>query len=223
MRCLMRARFDSGSPIKRRDGGGYLRWLEKWPRPMLIIAFFIVYGSAILDSHSSFAQPTGFTCPRNGTIAQYEFGKVQYLGPTRDDRYNCAFIGVTGKKGSLLFNFYWAEGDDYKAVRKAMLSLLLNETQSVRFTFLYPGNRNQYQETWAFRRMETLVLDGRKIDAAVYERHQEGMLGNDHHGRWMLWLDPRTGIWVKREFSLLRGQAMGVSQTAGALLSITDP
>jgi hypothetical protein len=72
-------------------------------------------------------------------------------------------------------------------------------------------------------RQDSIVVGDRKIVADVFERHNEGRLGNDHHGVWTLWFDPRTGIWIKSNVSVLSGLAEGVSQTGGALLSIVVP
>jgi hypothetical protein len=77
----------------------------------------------------------GFSCPKPGTIAQYQNGKIEYTGIRGGDPYNCMRIGVTGTKGSFLVNYYAVGNEDYSTVKKAMIVLLSKRAPTVTFTY----------------------------------------------------------------------------------------
>jgi hypothetical protein len=167
------------------------------------------------------AEEHDFVCPKAGLRARYEVMEVEYFGPTKDDRYNCVHTTRTGK-GSFLFNYYWVEKDDYDEVRAKLAGLFTHKLQATSFSYTSAGNRQRYKDSWKFLRVEAVFVGDRRVDAEVYERHNEGQLGNNHHSIWTLWFDPRTGLWIKNTVSVVSGQAMGVT-TNGSLISITEP
>jgi len=169
-------------------------------------------------------QPDDFACPKRGTIANYETGgKVQYLGTSENDPYNCQKIDLWGKRVGSLFNYYGVEKADYPNVRTALLNLFTRQSPSAVFVYVSLANRGQYKDTWRFLRRETVFVGSRKIEADVFERHNKGQLGNPHHSIWTLWLDPRSGIWIKTRVSVVSGNAAGVTPPGGDVTSISDP
>jgi hypothetical protein len=201
--------------------------IRKWPGVRVyrtVLSAFSAAAVGFLTSGApSQAQAPGFACSKAGTTAQYELGKLQDLGTSPDDPNECMLVDPWGKTKGLLFNYYGVEKTDYPAIRSAMTSLFSKRSQSVSFLLTSAGSRNQFRDTWTFLRKESIMLGDRKIDADVYENHRQGQLGNDWDGTWVLWLDPRTGIWVKRSLSLASGTAQGLGGQLGKLISIVDP
>jgi hypothetical protein len=200
---------------------------RKWSGVRVCLAALASFNAAaiglLMTVAPSQAQTPGFACPKAGTVAQYELGKVQYLGTSPDDSYDCLRVDPWGKTGGRLFNLYFVEKAEYPAVRSAMISLFSKHSQSVSFLFTASSNRNQYRATWTFLRTELLVLGDRKIETDVYEDHQQGLHSNNFDGKWVMWLDPRTGIWIKNDFSITSGTATGLGGQLGKLVSIVDP
>jgi hypothetical protein len=168
------------------------------------------------------AQPVSFTCPRAGTVVEYASGQESYLGTVPGNPFICAKKNLWGKDKTLIFNFYLVMDSDVPAVQAGMQALMANPGQPVSFIYIAASNRNQYKDTWVLLRREFVVLDGRKIDAVVFGREQEGRLGNSFHSKSTWWLDPRTGVWLKSEVTDLAGQAIGLS-TAGPVIRIVEP
>jgi hypothetical protein len=186
------------------------------------IARIMIIPALMLGSTALRAE-IGFSCPKPGTIAQFQNGKIEYAGIRNGDPYNCMRIGMKGTKGSFLVNYYAVGNEDYSTVKKAMIELLSKRAPTVTFTYTALSNRNQYQDTWRFLLKETISVGGRSFVADVYERDEQGRLGNSHHSIWTLWFDPRTGIWLKNKVAVVGGQAQGLGGTAGELLSVTEP
>jgi hypothetical protein len=186
----------------------------------IMLAAVDILVAGVMPAHS---QPAAFTCPKAGTVAQYELGKVLYKGATPTDPYNCVIINLFGKEVTRLFNFYPGDLPEYATVKAAMIPLFLKQVQSVVFVFTAVSNRNQYKHTWNFLRKETITFDSRKIDADVYEVRVQGQLGNSFDGKWIWWFDPAMGIWIKSQFSLTSGVATGVTPPGGQLVSIIAP
>src|ERR1700753_742895 len=171
-----------------------------------------------LTSMSARAE-TGFSCPKPGTITQYQNGKVEYNGTRNGDPYNCLRTGITGEQRSFLANYSAVADADYPTVKKAMAEVLSKRAPTVTFTYTALSNRTQYQEPWKYLRKDTVSVGGRSFEADVYECDHQGRQGNSHHSIWTLWLDPSRGIWLKNTISVVGGQATGLGSNAGDLLS----
>jgi hypothetical protein len=180
---------------------------------------------ALMFGLPSYSQAAGFTCPNAGTVAQYQFGRVQYQGAAQSDPYLCALVNIYGKNVPLLFNFYGARASDYSTIENALVPLFAKQIKSASFVFQSTlNNGHELTETWTFLRTEEITLSGRNISTDVLELRRQRKLGHSYDFRWTLWFDPVTGIWIKRELTAmtpLTGQ--GITPSEGQLVSITVP
>jgi hypothetical protein len=149
------------------------------------------------------AQPVDFACPKPGTIEERGPYKRQSTGASPSDPYLCNGSDSWNKPQVLLFNFYKPEDVQGTDVRTGMLDLFAGRKTSVTVT-LGAGSR----ETWKILRREQITIAGRKIDAVVFDQERERFATSlrPFHGHYTRWLDPKNGLWVKAELTVISGE-----------------
>ena len=149
------------------------------------------------------AQPIDFACPKPGTVEERGSYKTQYTGTSTSDPYVCNGLDSWSKPQALLFNFYRPGDIERTDVRAGMLELFSGRKTSVSVTLGAGG-----AETWKVLRREQVTIAGRKIDAVVFDQERERFATSTHpfHGHYTRWLDPKDGLWVKAELSIISGE-----------------
>jgi hypothetical protein len=181
-------------------------------------------------SHMAEAQPVDFSCPKVGTAVvgrntdNNGGWETRYAGASKDDPYVCNRVSSNGKIYGRLFNCLPLDGDsNAEAARKALIALLSGSQNSVTFEFENVF-RAQESETWTLLRHETLLVGGRSFDTLVFSRTvklEHRMYPRE--GNFMLWLDPKNGVWLKSEFNLVAGPTQGWVGLNFEVLAVTLP
>jgi hypothetical protein len=175
------------------------------------LCFCLVTASATWGSVAQ-AQPTGFACPKAGTIEQRGSFKITYTGQSSGDAYTCARLDPWSKPEIRLFNLYTLSETNNTAAanagaRAGMMDLLSGKKASVNFPYTsFDGYSSQ--ETWKFLGKEPVSLDGKTFDAMTFslERVADPRGRSAFHGNYKQWLDPKTGLWVKSELTVVGGE-----------------
>jgi hypothetical protein len=181
-----------------------------------LLAACLVYATGTTVSH---AQTVAFACPRAGTVEERvdatRDGAVstpKYSGTSPGAPYICSRLGPSGKPEFRLFNFYFISITDLSntaaanaPVRAGMLDLLSGRKASVSFPYT-DSDGSVTQQTWTFVRKEPFTVNDKTFDTNVFDQE---VLGGKEQGRnakhYMRWLDQKSGLWLKVEFSVISG------------------
>jgi hypothetical protein len=176
------------------------------PRPFL--AACLTYAAATTVSYS---QQVDFACPKAGTIEQRAVSTLKYTGTSPSDPYICTLINRVGKPELRLFNLFLLSDDNNTAaatgpVRAGILGLLSGRQTNVSFIYTAPGGF-LIHETWTLLRKEPLAVDGKNFNTIVFDREMtaDAKQQNAFHGHYTLWLDPKTGLWLKSDLTGVSG------------------
>jgi hypothetical protein len=175
-----------------------------------ILAACLGYSAAITIAH---AQPVNFICPVPGLVEQQEVATLKYNGASTGDPYVCIRVDAWGKPQQRLFNFYPLSNSNNTpaanvAARSSLIELLSGQKTSV--SFPYTGSDGYIlQEVWTFLRREPYNLDGKRYDTIVlsHEETADPRGRSNFHGRYVRWLDLKSGLWLKAELTVIGGEA----------------
>jgi len=67
-----------------------------------------------------------------------------------------------------------------------------------------PGPRT-YLNTWSRVGEDVLAIDGRQIRTVVFDYEREGEYLVGFHGKWKIWFDPSSGLFLKGAFTPIKG------------------
>lgn len=159
----------------------------------------------------SYAQPVDFACPKAGTVEERAVSMQKYTGTSPGDPYICALLGRTGKPELRLFNLFPLSEINNTApatapVRAGMLDLLSGRKTSVSFPHTASNGYIQ-QETWTFLRKEPYTVNGKTFDTIVFDQEvkSDPRGRSDFHGHYTQWVDPKAGLWLKSDLSVISG------------------
>ncbi len=102
---------------------------------------------------------------------------------------------------------------------------VLPTSRKVSVSFPYTAvNGYIQQETWTFLRKEAVSLDGKAFDTLVFARDivSDPRGRSDFHGHYTQWLDPKTGLRLKSDHTVVSGSA-GFYPQAYRIHTITLP
>jgi len=160
------------------------------------------------------ASAGGFTCPKPGTVVKSANGmSVVYHGTEPGDSVVCLKTSSIGRDLKELYNWYSVDsGRDPTAARAAMQDLFSGKVSKVSFetdvTFANvrrtPGPRT-YLNTWSRVGEDVLAIDGRQIRTVVFDYEREGEYLVGFHGKWKIWFDPSSGLFLKGAFTPIKG------------------
>jgi hypothetical protein len=171
----------------------------------LVVLLMVVAGS----DRTATAQAANFTCPKEGTVEVRGVYKVQYLGPSGTDPYVCNSLDAWGKKKALLFNYFLVnDANKSPAARDGLIALLSGSKTSVTFDNTNVATGYGFHGTWTFLRRETLTVGSKTFNTMVFERKSR-RIGTSWEGEYLLWLDPRSGLWLKSVFRFIDGISSG--------------
>ena len=159
------------------------------------------------------AQTVNFACPKAGIVEHRGSFKITYTGATAIDAYTCARLDPWGKPATMLFNIYALSSTNNTpaanaAARAGMTDLLSGRKTAVSFPYV-ASNGFAMQETWKFSHKDTISLDGKTLDVVVFDldRVADPKARSDFHGSYKQWLDPKNGLWVKSELTVVGGES----------------
>ena len=189
-----------------------------------LLALTVLFMAVAGGSQMAKAQSVDFSCPKAGTVeVRNAAWTVRSAGASADDPFVC-HSDAYGKMGSLLFNFFEVD-DQFKAetAREAFIALLSGHQKSVTFEFTN-AERVLHRDTWSLLQHETLTLDGKSFDTIVFSvRRQNPQDKFGRKGDFTLWLDHKTGLWLKNEYRLLAGTTPGTLYYNYKDVSVTLP
>ncbi len=166
--------------------------------------------TAMTAAHA--AQVT-FSCPAPGTLEQRGVSTLKYTGTSAADSFVCARLDPRGKAELRLFNLYALSGTNNTAAanvaaRSGMMDLLSGRKTSVSFPYTAFNGYIQ-QDTWTLLRREPYAIDGKTVEVLVLDHDvaSDARGTSGFHGRYTHWLDPKTGIRLKMELSVITGSA----------------
>ncbi len=104
-----------------------------------------------------------------------------------------------------------------------MLDLLSGRKTTVSFPYT-AFNGYIEQDTWTLLRKEQYAIDGKTVEVLVLDHDVAGdpRGTSAFHGRYTHWLDPKSGVWLKTELTVVSGSANFWPQ-AYRVRSVTAP
>jgi hypothetical protein len=190
-----------------------------------IVAACLSFAAATTVAH---AQSADFTCPKAGTVEQRAVSTYTYNGASPSDPTICLVTNRVGKPELRQFNLFPltelnSNAQTLATVRADMLDVLSGRKTSTTFQRLAPRG-SVLQETWTFLRKEAYLLDGKTYNTIVLDEDMKGDPRNsaDFHGHYTHWFDPRSGLWLKTELSVISGSTNQYPQ-ASRIHSLSIP
>jgi hypothetical protein len=158
----------------------------------------------VMTMHSAIAETVAYSCPRAGTSTTSERGITLYHGPVPDNAVLCRRTSARGKDETLYYN--WFSNSESAAKFGEILA-----GKSSSFTIEYDVDFGmQYlpfqhmREDWRYEGREVLTVAGLTTSAMVFEREVR-MTTRINHGKWRMWLDPSTGLWIRGRYTIISG------------------
>ena len=74
------------------------------------------------------------------------------------------------------------------------------------------GYGHSYDDTWTRISTEDIQIGNRHIKAIIFERALRART-NPYHGKFKLWFDPETNLWVKNVYTHIDGSFPRVANT----------
>jgi hypothetical protein len=159
------------------------------------------------------ADQISFSCPRAGTVEERGVSTLKYTGTSPADPYVCARLDARSKPELRLFNLYALSDTNNTAAantaaRAGMIDLLSGRKTTVSFPYT-AFNGYIEQDTWTLLRREPYSIDGNTVEVVVLDHEVAGDSRGTSafHGRYTHWLDPKSGVWLKTELSVISGSA----------------
>jgi hypothetical protein len=175
-----------------------------------VLTACLSYGVAITVSQ---AQSVNFVCPVPGLVEQRGVAALKYSGTSTGDPYVCLQVDAWGKPQQRLFNFYFLSDSNNTAAanaaaRAGLIEFLSGRKTSVSFPYT-ADNGYISQEAWTFLRREPYNLGGKVYDTVVLsqETTADPRGRSNFHGRYVRWLDLKTGLWLKAELTVIGGES----------------
>ncbi len=171
---------------------------------------------AIPISAADNAPTIGFQCPKPGTAVTYGASSLPVTSAGADpaDPLVCLGSGARGAPLRRVANLIEPPPGQERAIRDGLAPLFpIVPGKTAQFGY-FQGYRNertatgQFMEAWTTVGPDTLQIGGKPVPTIVFTR---GIENNQRYGtlgiRWRLWFAPESGVWVRGEPTLLRGDA----------------
>jgi len=174
--------------------------------------FAAVATFSVLMPGSLTAQPSGFACPKAGTVVEYDragTNMTTWQGTDPDDPSICIRTNTrTGVKRQLYNWYLLGTGRDASEAKQPLQALFSHTVDQVTFVYQvknwHMGN-SQSKETWTRKGSEDITVGSRTIKADVLELEIEHLYGGLYHGTWRLLFDPISGVFLKGSFKGANG------------------
>jgi hypothetical protein len=181
-------------------------WNDNATRRGIVRALAVVVAvatPAVCNTALAQAPQVGFSCPKEGVIVEGALGKTIYHGAEPGDPILCRLTNVRGQTESRPYNFYIY---DTKDIRQGLGDVISGRKQSATFhyTYKYGPKIEGADDTWTRLGAEDINIGKRAIKAIVFEREEKSTT-TSFHGKWKLWFDPGTGLWVKGVYTHIDG------------------
>jgi hypothetical protein len=174
---------------------------------------FFVAAIVLICVTTANADQATFSCPKAGTIEERGVSILKYTGTSPADAYVCARLDARSKPELRLFNLYALSDTNNTAAanapaRSGMIDLLSGRKTSVSFPYT-AFNGYIEQDSWTLLRKEPYSIDGKTVEVLVLDHDVVGDSRGTSafHGRYTHWLDPKTGVWLKTELTVISGSA----------------
>lgn len=157
-----------------------------------------------------------FQCPKPGTRATYGTSRrpVVFDGADPADPMVCLATNPNGTTARRVGNLQEVPAGQFAAVRDGLAQVFpLAPGRTARFSYFQgymndPTKTGQFRETWTTVGPETLQVGGKPVETVVVTRELEDSQPYGSVGiRWKLWYARDSGVWVKGEPTVLRGDA----------------
>lgn len=170
---------------------------------------------------------TSFRCPRGGTSVTLSTGAVLNWSDAIDP-VGCP-VTAGDRPETRLFNIYWTlRPDSQVEVRRLMPALFpLVPGKTVKMeVYLQPtggGEQWPYIETWTYLRTEPVTVPAGTFNAFVFERTQEATAGRQYAGKWTMWMDTESRVYVKSVHQHIRGRPISTGNYEAVSLTVPRP
>ncbi len=169
-----------------------------------------------------------FRCPAPGTQATFNNASrpVVFNGADATDPFICVATAPNGIRVRRYAGLVPPIPGQERPVRDGLVDLFpLVPGKSVRFSYLKgysndPTKRDYYNETWTVGPPATLQIGGRPIKVAIVTQDVDNMQtygSSAWRSRWFYAVD--SGVWVRHEPEVVRGQVFGLQQFTATNLS----
>lgn len=169
-------------------------------------------------SQLSNAQSIPFSCPKEGTVVSTWEGRTKYHGSIPNDPSVCIVTNHYGNKVNLIYGLW--ESDIKPEFRRALDDLFAGRTSTSTVTAWTSNQSRLYKYIYTRAGNEVVRAAGRNFDTMMIEVDRTSDTGR-YHGKWMYWLSPSMGIWVKGSYTHINGIMTG--QRDWIIQSITLP
>jgi hypothetical protein len=162
---------------------------------------------------------TPFHCPKPGTAVRFNNAEdpVVFSGFDPADPLICLGRFPNGKAFRRVAAFVVPPSGQERAIRDGLAPLFPIPPSSMasdtaQFGY-YQGYRNepatgQFIERWTRIGSETLQIAGKPVETVLFQQEIDNTQSYGSLGiRWRLWFAPESGVWVRGEPKLLRGDA----------------
>ena len=159
-----------------------------------------------------------FQCPRAGAAVGYNNSAtlVVFSGSDPSDPLICLGTLPDGTKFRRVAGIAVPPGQE-RAFRDGLAPLfptasgtMASSTAEFGYFQSYRNDpaTGQFRDRWTRLASETLRVGGKPVETTLFEREVNNTQAWGSVGiRWRLWLAPGTGVWVRGEPTLLRGDA----------------
>lgn len=187
-------------------------------------AFLCLFGLGLAGCAQNASQPgdaasagaVQFQCPKAGTRVTYGTSRrpVVFNGADPGDPMVCLSSNPNGTSSRRVVNLLEPPAPQAREVHDGLVQVFpLAPGRTARFSY-FQGYRNdptqtgQFRETWTTVGPETLQVGGKPVQTVLVTREVENNQAAGSVGiRWKLWFAPESGLWVKGEPTVLRGDA----------------
>ena len=170
-----------------------------------------------------------FHCPKAGTSVTYNDADrpVVFTGADAADPFLCTARGPNGVRLRRFGNIITAVPGQEAEFREGMTRLFpLRAGKTVDFGYYRgyvndPTKRDRHNETWSVGQSTVLQIGSRTMTVIPVVQTIETIAStNTNAWRWKHFYEPGSGVWVRGEPELLRGQVNGLRPYTATALTV---
>ena len=170
-----------------------------------------------------------FRCPKPGTAVFYGRSSQPVTFADADPADPLVCLGALPGRSQVrrIANYMVAPSSQERAIRDGMAPLfpiVPGKTAEFRYLGTYSNERTltgEFIERWTTDGSETVQVDGKPVQAVLFTREVSNL---QRYGsaatRWRLWYDPGTGVWVRGEPTMLRGETFNARPFQAARVTV---
>lgn len=178
-----------------------------------LLALAACAGTPAPNSAAETGGTLGLRCPKPGTFASFGRSELRivYDGADPADPLICLGKYPNGVAFRQVANYLVPPPGQERRVRDGMAALRSGDSAQFGYVQGYrndPTLTGNFFETWTVQGHETLQIGGQPIQTVRVLREVENTQPYGSFGmRWLLWYAPDSGVWVRGDPTLIRGEA----------------